>query len=138
MARAKRCVKAVHPYGMLGMAVLLLSVGMIERGCCRFYVYVSLRTVSKHSTSSGAQLLVRGGKGDGHIPRNIRLTLAALELLQPFVDLVGVERDMQDYIRVMWKVRTCVLVRHEILMTAADRYFRVLRCVVQSRSTKLG
>jgi hypothetical protein len=55
---------------------------------------------------SPPQLLTRGGKGDGHIPRNIRLTLAALELLHPWVDMLAVDRDakMQDYLRVTWKV----------------------------------
>ncbi|KAA8497211.1 Carboxypeptidase D [Porphyridium purpureum] len=41
------------------------------------------------SLGTADAILVKGGTGDGHIPRNIRLSIAALDALQPYARVVG-------------------------------------------------
>ena len=56
---------------------------------------------------------MRGGKGDGHIPRNIRLTLTALDMMYPWVDMMSVAlRDDGVNLDVKWRVCWPVVVLH--------------------------
>lgn len=45
------------------------------------------------SLGTAEEPLVRGGSGDGHVPRNLRLLIAAVDALAPYVDITDVTMD---------------------------------------------
>ena len=65
--------------------------------------------------------LVPGGGGDGHIPRNARLTLLMIDLLQPYVHWVDTTSPQQvsscDLVALQWEVGGALTVDlHEVLV----------------------
>lgn len=62
---------------------------------------------------------MRGGEGDGHIPRNIRLTLTALDMIYPWVDMTSVAL-RADGVNLDVKWRVCGLVGAKEVALAAS------------------
>ncbi len=77
---------------------------------------------SKHKTPSEGdlgtweQLLRPEGKGDGHIPRNVRLALFMTDLVQPYIEWVQVPAGVDGNLTFAWEVGGAMFVDETYLV----------------------
>lgn len=75
--------------------------------CVTYLVETSINKNPKEETLGsleGIKKMSGGGDEDGHVPRNVRLILGAVDSVEPYVSILGARKKSEDTAIVSWRV----------------------------------